>query len=47
MKYFQRTAMKKGIEGDFETGNVRYKVRERYSFGFTDWRGIFGTEGAD
>jgi|TARA_R100000329_G_scaffold84891_1_gene71937 hypothetical protein len=47
LKYFQRTAMKKGIEGDFETGNVRYKVRERYSFGFTDWRGIFGTEGAD
>ena len=47
LKYFQRTAMKKGIEGDFETCNVRYKVRERYSFGFTDWRGIFGTEGAD
>ena len=47
LKYFQRTAMKKGIEGDFETGNVRYKGRERYSFGFTDWRGIFGTEGAD
>ena len=47
LKYFQRTAMKKGIEGDFETGNVRYKVRERYSFGFTDLRGIFGTEGAD
>ena len=31
---------------DFDTGNVRYKVRERYSFGFTDWRGIFGTGGA-
>ncbi|MAK52199.1 Mu-like prophage major head subunit gpT family protein [Marinobacter sp.] len=46
MKMFQRTPMKKGMEGDFETGNVRYKVRERYSFGFTDWRGIFGSEGA-
>ena len=46
MKMFQRSPMKKGMEGDFETGNVRYKVRERYSFGFTDWRGIFGTEGA-
>jgi hypothetical protein len=47
LKHFQRSALKKGMEGDFETGNVRYKVRERYSFGFTDWRGIFGTEGAD
>jgi len=46
LKHFQRTALKKGMEGDFETGNVRYKVRERYSFGFTDWRGIFGSEGA-
>jgi hypothetical protein len=46
LKHFQRSALKKGMEGDFETGNVRYKVRERYSFGFTDWRGIFGTEGA-
>ena len=46
LKMFQRSAMKKGMEGDFETGNVRYKVRERYSFGVTDWRGVFGTEGA-
>ena len=46
LKHFQRSPVKKGVEGDFETGNVRYKVRERYSFGFTDWRGIFGTEGA-
>ena len=38
--------LKKGMEGDFETGNVRYKVRERFSFGFTDWRGVFGSEGA-
>ena len=46
LKHFQRSPLKKGIEGDFETGNVRYKVRERYSFGFTDWRGVFGTGGA-
>ena len=46
LKMFQRSPLKKGMEGDFETGNVRYKVRERYSFGATDWRGIFGTEGA-
>ena len=46
LKQFQRSPMKKGMEGDFETGNVRYKVRERYSFGWTDWRGVFGTEGA-
>jgi hypothetical protein len=46
LKMFQRSPMRRGMEGDFETGNVRYKVRERYSFGFTDWRGIFGTEGA-
>ena len=46
LKMFQRSPLKKGMEGDFETGNVRYKVRERYSFGFTHWRGIFGSEGA-
>jgi len=46
LKMFQRSPMKKGMEGDFETGNVRYKVRERYSFGWTDFRGLFGSEGA-
>ena len=46
LKYFQRAAMKKGMEGDFETGNIRYKCRERYSFGWTDWRGIYGSPGA-
>ena len=46
LKHFQRSPVKKGVEGDFETGNVRYKVRERYSFGFTDWRGVYGSEGA-
>lgn len=47
LKMFTRSPLKKGMEGDFETGNVRYKVRERYSFGWTDWRGVFGSEGAD
>jgi hypothetical protein len=46
MKMFQRRAMKKGMEGDFETGNIRYKCSERYSFGWTDWRGIYGSPGA-
>ena len=46
MKMFQRRPLKKGMEGDFESGNVRYKVSERYSFGWTDWRGMFGSPGA-
>ena len=46
MKMFERVSMKTAFEGDFETGNVRYKARERYSFGFSDWRGIFGSPGA-
>jgi len=46
MKMFQRVSIKTNFEGDFETGNVRYKARERYSFGFSDPRGIFGSEGA-
>jgi len=46
LKMFQRRALKKGMEGDFETGNIRYKVSERYSFGWTDWRGCFGSPGA-
>ena len=45
-KLFQRTPIKTAMEGDFETGNVRYKARERHSFGWSDWRGIFGTPGA-
>ena len=45
MKHFVRAPIKKAVEGDFETGNLRYKVRERYSFGFTDWRGVYGSEG--
>jgi len=46
MKMFERVSMKTGFEGDFDTGNVRYKARERYSFGFSDPRGIFGSPGA-
>jgi hypothetical protein len=46
MKMFERVAIKTGFEGDFDTGNVRYKARERYSFGFSDPRGIFGSPGA-
>lgn len=38
LKHFVRSPMSTGMEGDFETGNVRYKARERYSFGFSDWR---------
>jgi hypothetical protein len=46
LKHFERTPVSTNMEGDFETGNVRYKARERYSFGFSDWRGIFGSPGA-
>ena len=46
MKHFERASMTTGMEGDFETGNVRYKARERYSFGWSDWRGIYGSPGA-
>jgi len=46
MKHFQRAPISTKMEGDFETGNVRYKSRERYSFGWSDWRGIFGSPGA-
>ena len=46
MKHFVRAALKTAMEGDFDTGNVRFKARERYSFGVSDPRGIFGVEGA-
>ena len=45
MKHMVRAPIKTALEGDFETGNVRYKARERYSFGFSDPRGIFGSPG--
>ena len=46
MKMFVRSPIKTAVEGDFDTGNVRFKARERYSFGFSDPRGIFGSPGA-
>jgi hypothetical protein len=46
LKYFERSPIKTSMEGDFDTGNVRYKARERYSFGFSDFRAIFGSPGA-
>ena len=45
MKMFNRAPLTTAMEGDFDTGNVRYKARERYSFGVSDPRGIFGVEG--
>ena len=46
MKMFTRAPLTTAMEGDFDTGNVRYKARERYSFGVSDPRGIFGVSGA-
>ena len=46
MKMFTRAPLTTAMKGDFDTGNVRYKARERYSFGVSDPRGIFGVEGA-
>jgi len=46
LKHMVRSPIKTAMEGDFDTGNMRYKARERYSFGWSDWRGIFGSEGA-
>ena len=46
MKMFTRAPLTTAMEGDFDTGNVRYKARERYSFGVSDPRGIYGVEGA-
>ena len=44
--HFERTPMSTGMEADFDTGNMRFKARERYSFGFSDPRCVFGTTGA-
>ena len=46
MKHFVRTPLQNSMDGDFDTGNVRYKARERYSFGFSDPLGMFGSAGA-
>ena len=45
MKHFERTPLTTSMEGDFDTGNVRYKARERYVYGCSDYRGIYGVEG--
>ena len=46
MKMFERVKMSTGMDGDFDTGNVRYKARERYSFGWSDPLGVYGSPGA-
>lgn len=46
LKHFVRSPIKTAMEGDFETGNARYKARERYSFGWSDPRAIYGSQGA-
>ncbi|MBA3776400.1 MAG: hypothetical protein H0X11_08155 [Betaproteobacteria bacterium] len=45
LKHFQRRKLRRGMEGDFETGNLRYKASERYSFSWTDPRGVYGSAG--
>lgn len=47
LKHFVRKAVSGGVEGDFDSGTVRFKKRERYSFGWTDWRGAAASEGAE
>ena len=46
LKMFERTPLQNSMDGDFDTGNVRYKARERYSFGWSDPLGIFGSSGS-
>ena len=46
LKHFVRAPLRTAIEGDFDTGNTRFKARERYSFGFSDPRGMFGSQGS-
>jgi hypothetical protein len=45
-KHFERSPMQTNMEADFDTGNMRFKARERYSFGFSDPRCVFGSPGA-
>jgi hypothetical protein len=45
-KYFERSPMQTALEGDFDTGNMRYKARERYSFGYSNFRAVYGSQGA-
>lgn len=46
LKHMSRVNIQRGLEGDFETGNMRYKARERYSFGWSDYRGAFASSGS-
>lgn len=46
LKHFNRKSVKGGMEGDFETGNMRFKKSERYSFGVSNWRGVVGCSGS-
>jgi len=46
LKYFNRVALSTSMDGDFDSGNVRYKARERYSFGVSDYLGLFGSPGS-
>jgi hypothetical protein len=46
MKHFERTPLQNSMDGDFDTGNVRYKSRERYSFGYSDPLGMYGSSGS-
>jgi hypothetical protein len=45
-KHFTRAALATGMEGDFDTGNMRYKARERYSFGYSDPRCVYASQGS-
>ena len=46
LKMFERVTYQTKFEGDFDTGNMRYKARERYSFGWSNWRAAWGSSGA-
>ena len=46
LKMFNRSSLNTSMEPEFSTGNIRYKARERYSFGVSNWRGVFGSQGA-
>ncbi len=46
LKMFNRTGLETSMEPEFSTGNIRYRARERYSFGVSNWRGVFGSQGA-
>ena len=46
LKHFNRSPLRTAMEGEFNTGNMRFKARERYSYGWSDPRAIFGSNGA-